>query len=336
MLGRFVIKKAEKQVKIIPGEMSDMDIDMISLVRKGANGQKIQIYKEDEEDQEGNPEIQDEDQGLLDLLKSYFAGKKTVNKADAAKATSKKTFAGMMAVNDITENMWRANDTLRSVMRDIINNEEVKDKKAALLQAVDEYSAYMKSKVNSSSIAKSVTFFDVPEAVIEKAGKKVSSKNLAALKNAQSALAAVIAEAEGEGIDEKGDSGEDSGTGTVKKSDVEEEDEVKKSEIADVMKSAMEEALKPINERLDKIEKGESGEEPEGEGGDAEGGEEATPDNIADVVKAAVSAALTPVNERLDKIEKSRGLSRSQEGDEPGNSTVKKSGEADVFDGLFV
>lgn len=334
MLSRYAIMKAAKEVKIIPGEMSDMDIDMISLVRKGANGQKIQIYKEDEEEHEENSESQDEAQGLFDLLKSYFSGKKPVNKAEAAKAVPKKTFAGMMAVNDITENMWRANDTLRSVMRDIINNEEVKDKKSALLQAIDEYSAYMKGKVNDSSIAKSADFFDVPEVAIEKAGKKVSSKNLAALKDAQNALAAVIAEAEG--ASEKEESEEGAGTGAVKKSNVEEEKEVKKSEIAEVMKSAMEDALKPINERLDKIEKGESDENSKSEGAGADESEEATPDNIADVVKAAVSAALNPVNERLDKIEKSRGLSRSQEGDESGNSTVKKSEETGVFDGLFV
>ena len=34
------ILKAAKTVEIVPGEMSDMDISMISLVRKGANKQK--------------------------------------------------------------------------------------------------------------------------------------------------------------------------------------------------------------------------------------------------------------------------------------------------------
>ena len=70
--------------------------------------------------------------------------------------------------------------------------------KAALLQAVDEYSAYMKSKVNTAAIAKGDSFFDVPETEIQKAGKKVSGKNLEALKAAQRALSAVISEAEPE------------------------------------------------------------------------------------------------------------------------------------------
>lgn len=300
--------------------MSDMDIDMISLVRKGANGQKIQIYKED-----GEEDLEEEvtEQGLLDVLKNFFSGGKVQKSADAvpAKTAPKKTFASMMAVNDITENMWRANDTLRGVMRDIINNEEVTDKKAALLQAIDEYSTYMKNKVNSTAIAKEAAFFDVPDIEIEKSGKKVSSKNLAALKEAHKALSAVIEEAE-----------KKEETNKENKSEMEEA-ELNKTELAEVMKSAMEAALKPINERLDKIEKADA--EPEGAG--SEGGVAGEPegnadDDISEVVKTAVAEVVKPIESRLEAIEKSRALPRSQEGEE-GTSKVEKS--ADVFDGLF-
>ena len=342
MFKRYRILKSEKQVKIVPGEMQEMDVNMISLVKKGANGQKIQIYKSDEE---LDP---DEDaQGLLDLVKSFFSGR--VNKADeavksATKAVSKKTFASMMAVNDITENMWRANDTLRSVMRDIINNEEIADKKAALLQAVEEYSAYMKDKVNVSTIAKSAAFFDVPESAIEKSGKKVSSKNLTALKDAHKALTAVIEEAEDSGKKKEDDepAEEDAETGGKnppsekpgKEQQSEEnedpkkekEDEkVKKEDLAEVMKEAMEDVLKPINERLDRIEKSEPGGEPN---------EEVADSDIASIVKAAVSEIVNPINERLDKIEKSRALPRSQEGEE--TQQVNKQAGGDTFAGFFV
>ena len=156
--------KSAKQVKIIPGEMTEMDIDTISLVHKGANKQKIQIYKEESGD---TTEEEDEKQGLFEVLKSYFTGK--ARKAEETGKKTKKTFAGMMAVNDITENMWRANDTLRTVMRDIMNNAEIVDKKASLLQAIEEYATYMKSKVNTTStIAKGDPFFDIPETEIEK------------------------------------------------------------------------------------------------------------------------------------------------------------------------
>lgn len=318
------IMKAAKQPEIIPGEMSDMDIDMISLVRKGANGQKIQIYKSDDSDEtEGDEEAQ----GLLEVLKSYF-NKGKVQKADeAAKPAAKipkKTFSSMMAVNDITENMWRANDTLRSVMRDIINNEEITDKKAALLQAVDEYSAYMKDKVNVSTIAKSAAFFDVPESVIEKAGKKVSSKNLTALRDAQKALSAVIEEAEGPKNPEDDPDEVKNKEGNEKTGGEKEDGEVKKEELTNVMKEALEDILKPIAERLDKIEKSDTDETTE---------EEAAEGNIAEVVKSAISEAVKPINERLEKIEKSRALPRSKEGDEP--NQVQKS-EAGIYDGFFV
>ena len=302
------ILKSTKKVEIIPGEMSDMDINMISLVHKGANKQRIQIYKEDEcEEQE---EQEDEVKGFLGVLKSYFTGK--VQKADETAKKPKKTFAGIMAVNDITENMWRANDTLRSVMRDIMNNEEVIDKKAALLQAVDEYSAYMKNKVNTSTIAKGDRFFDVPETEIQKAGKKVSSKNLEALKEAQKALSAVISEAE---LD----------TRTVEK----EEEEVKKEELTEVMKQAMEAALKPINDRLDRIEKADAISEQT----EFAEGEERT-ENITEVIKSVISKALSPLENRLEKVEKSRGIARSLEGEEVIGKIEKEAD--DTFEGYFV
>lgn len=343
MSKRYRILKSEKQVKIVPGEMQDMDVNMISLVKKGANGQKIQIYKSDEE-----PDPDEDAQGLLDLVKSFFSGR--VNKADeavkpATKAASKKTFASMMAVNDITENMWRANDTLRSVMRDIINNEEITDKKAALLQAVEEYSAYMKDKVNVSTIAKSAAFFDVPEtAIIEKSGKKVSTKNLTALKDAHKALTAVIEEAEDSGKKKEEDEPAEEGAETGEKNPPgvkpgeeqqpggnenpkkEKEDEkVKKEDLAGVMKEAMEDVLKPINERLDRIEKSETGGEP---------AEDVADGDIASIVKAAVSEIVNPINERLDKIEKSRALPRSHEGEE--TQQVNKQAGGDAFAGFFV
>lgn len=300
-----------------------MDIDTISLVRKGANGQKIQIYKAD--DTEDDDEVQEQGllEALISIVKSFSGGGKVQKAAEAvapAKTTPKKTFASMMAVSDITENMWRANDTLRGVMRDIINNEEVTDKKAALLQAIDEYSTYMKSKVNSTAIAKEAAFFDVPDVEIAKSGKKVSSKNLAALKEAHKALSAVIEEAEKKEEPAQGESGDPA----------KEDETVNKAELTEVMKSVVESALKPINERLEQIEKAES-EGAGNDGGSAGEPEGNSEDDIAEVVKAALAEVVKPIESRLEAIEKSRALPRSQEGDE--GTKVEKS--ADVFDGLF-
>ncbi len=261
------IMKSAKQVEIIPGEMIEMDIDTISLVHKGANKQKIQIYKEESED---TTEEEDEKQGLFEVLKSYFAGK--ARKAEETGKKTQKTFAGMMAVNDITENMWRANDTLRTVMRDIMNNAEIVDKKASLLQAIEEYATYMKSKVNTTStIAKGDPFFDIPETEIEK--KK----------------------------EEKG---------------------LKKEDIAIIIK----ESLKPIKERLDKIEKAEEDSEAEESSKEQE--------DIAEVIKSVFKENLESIESRLEKVEKSRGIARSLEGEEQQKGKIEK--ESNTFDGFFI
>ena len=310
---RLKIFKSAKKVEIVPGEMSDMDIDMISLVHKGANKQKIQIYKEDETAED----IEEEEvQGLLSVLKSYFVER--IQKAEEAKKIKgqKKTFSNMMAVSDISENMWRANDTLRTVMRDIINNEEVTDKKASLLQAIDEYCMYMKNKVNTATIAKEDSFFDVPETEIEKAGKKVSSKNLEALKAAQRALSEVISEAE---FDTKIDKEE------------QEVEEVKKEELTEIMKQTMEAALKPINDRLDKIEKADGGDEQEEVKEEVEGTE-----NVTEIIKSIITEALYPLEDRLEKVEKSRGIARSLEGEEETGKIKKNNDDDDTFEDYFI
>ena len=107
-------------------------------------------------------------------------------------------------------------------------------------------------------------------------------------------------------------------------------------EIKNIMKSALDEALKPVTERLDALEKGDTADT------GAEGAAGTTPenetgadnaDNISEVVKAAVSEAVKPIQERLDKVEKARGTARGLE-DEGGKSEVEKS--ADVFDGYFI
>jgi len=193
------ISKSAKKAEIIPGEMSDMDIDMLSLVRKGANKQKIQIYKEDEEG-ENSPE-ESEEKGLFNLLKSFFSGER-VEKAET-------------------------------------------------------------------------------EAKQEQGIEKMK----------------------------------------------EEEVDLKKEEIADIMKQTMEEALKPLNERLDKIEKGDETEQQNNE-------PEEKPDDkdIKDILKSVVSEALQPIEGRLEQVEKSRGLGRSQESEEEQKQIEKGS---DTFEGYF-
>jgi len=295
-----------------PGEMTDIDVNFISLVRKGANGQRVQIYKADDE---ADAESESRVTGFMNAMRDFFIGK--ADKVAESKPKKSTSFAQSIAVSDIMDGMWRVNDTLREVMRNIVADESITDKKASMAQAIDDYAVYMKDKINSTAIAKA-DYFDTPSSTIEKAGRTLSSKSLTSIKNAIAALQGLL------------DSTSEDGDGSnVQKG----ADEMNAEEMKDIMKSALDEALKPITDRLDVLEKGDNSEDDPTNGGASEGAEPTGDDNIADVVKAAISEAVEPIKERLSKVEKSRGTSKGLE-DNGEQTDVEKS--AGVFDGLFI
>lgn len=301
---------SEKKNKTLPGEMTDIDVDFISLVRKGANGQRVQIYKSDEEAFDNDTKNVG---GFMKAMKDFFVGKadeedeEVKDKETPEKQTkSNVSFAQTIAVSDIMDSMWRVNDTLRTVMRNIIADENISDKKTSLSQAIDDYAVYMKEKINSTTIAKA-DFYDEPEIGIAKAGRTLSEKSLTSIKNAITALQSLLNDSSGEGEIQKGD-----------------DFDMSNEEIKKIMKGALDEALQPITERLEAVEKADNSEC---------GTSKTDEDNIADIVKSAVEEAVQPIQERLDKVEKARGTARGLE-DEGGKSDVTKS--AGIFDGLFI
>lgn len=302
-----------KSVKYIPGEMTEVDVNFLSLVRKGANGQRVQIYKADdaepESDEAAEPETEKES-SLYQALKSFFIKSDAVTPAKSPKRPT--SFADAIAVSDIMDGMWRVNDTLREIMRNIIGDENVTNKKTALEQAIDDYSAYMKKKISAAGIAKSADF--IAAEPVEKAGRVLSSKNAAAIRDAITAVNALKALLETTDAPEAGEKGES--------------EEMKKEDIT----AAVTEAIKPLAERMDSIEKAmadpetSAAEQPES-GSDS--GEKDT--DAAAIVKAALEDAIKPLSERLERVEKSRGLPRSGEGEE--KNPVQK--EDAAFDGFF-
>lgn len=285
--------------------MTNVDIDFISLVNKGANKQKINIYKSDDFEEPETDSNNDEVAGFFNVMKSYFLGNKTIGKAEEQATVT--SFADRMAASDITENMWRVNDTLRATLREIINSKDIKDKQASMSKAVDEFAAYMKSKIKEVKVQKSANYFEDPE-VISKAGKKISNKRLLSLKEAQKLLNKIIEDVSEESEENEGV-----------------EDEVNKEELQKILKDAIGESIKPIEERLGKIEKGDNGQDDNGE---------TSSEDIATIIKSAISEAVDPINQRLATVEKSRGIS-AQVDDEDGNDnhqTVKKS----LFTGIQI
>lgn len=126
--------------------LTEVDVDFISLVSKGANKQKINIYKSDDYEPDITQyEDNEEMKGFFNVLKSFFNKEtKTINKESTSNI---KSFKDRMTAKDVLQNIWSVNDTLVSTIRDIVSSGDIKDKKQALSIATDEHGAYLKAKV---------------------------------------------------------------------------------------------------------------------------------------------------------------------------------------------
>lgn len=265
--------------KPIPGELRNVDVQMVSLVNKGANRRQFKIFKsaewlgtEDEKPSQGNPAEEQEMKGFFQVLKEFFTGTK---KADATPASS---FAQAMAAIETEDALWRAFSTLREICTNILSS-DAEDKPARINQVVEEFRAYLLGKISQIGFAKAAEQLSVE---VEKAGRKISAARLKALKDAHNLLAQIIAEAEAE---------TNNGEGT----------QVTKEELTKMVTDAITEATKPISERLEKLEKQAEGQEPAGA---AQGQEE-----LQNIIKEAVTRAVKPLEERLEVVEKARGIS---------------------------
>lgn len=240
--------------------MKDVDVDFISLVSKGANKQKIQIYKADEEPENPNNEDNEDIEevtGFFNVLKSFFT------KEEIKEEAKVKGFNERITTREVMDNIWRVNDTLVSVMRDVLAG-PVKDKETAISTAIDEHGAYLKAKLKGINGIKKTDFLN----------------------------------------DEGG------------------MEDMKKEDLQEIIK----EAISPINEKIEAIEKELNPETPEPE-------IETKQDGISkeDITKA-VTDALAPLTERIEKIENHKGISKQLEGEE---EEVKKESSS-IFAGINI
>lgn len=212
--------------------MTDVDVDYISLVKKGANRQKIQIYKAED----FKPETSDNEQikevtGFFNAIKSFFIGGE-VRKAD------NKLFEGFkerMTTHEVMDNIWRVNDILVSVMKDILNS-DIEDKEEALNTAIDEHGAYLKAKMKGiNSIKKTEKFFRKERGGNEKMKKEelieIINESLNPIKERIDILE--------KKLNQEGDESIEKETEYITKEDI---------------AKAIKEAIVPLNERIEKIE----------------------------------------------------------------------------------
>lgn len=230
--------------------LTDVDVDYISLVKKGANKQQIQIYKSNDliEDKtikktkESKLSKLDE---LFDVIKSYF----TKSDEDEDKVP---TFATRIGNRELRSTMWDANDALIDTFYDIMNS-DVSNQGDLLSEAVDEYSAYLKSKIVSGKIEKSFIeksdekgskVKDTKNTKVGKEDKKMTKEEMKEVLDAAiTPITERLDKLEGVGVEDDDENKGGEKTETVEKS--------VKEEFSEVLK----EVLQPLTKRVEIIEK---------------------------------------------------------------------------------
>lgn len=234
--------------------------------------------KQEVEDKKAPASIAKDEKGLFSILKSFFMGE-DITKSDTL-TTGKNLIVSFKAraVNEkINEIHWALRDAIRSILQapDITNQKEL------VSQQIDEYKAYVLQELDTAGIKKMCD--ELEEEPVVKAGKKISTANEEKLRAAYQSIGELLSV-----IDQKNPEEES------------EEVDMKKEELQEIVKSAVQEVTKGMDERLKAIEKGE---EP------AAQQETITKENIAEMIKGAVSEAMSPLAQRMEVVEKSRGVS---------------------------
>lgn len=244
----------------------------------GGVGERVAIEKSETE----------QAQGLLMLLKN-FLGVGAVQK-------------GEMAVNyeqNIKrDNFWTAFYTLQNLLQRYnwqSDRYEFDSDAEKVQEALAEFSAILTNLLTAENIVKAMG--KPPEEVV-KAGKKISTANMAEIKSAHEALSKII----------------------EANSETEEDEEVKKEDIEKLVSEGITKALGPVTAKLDAIEKGE---QPGAES------KELSADDVAKIVAEAVTKSIEPLAQRIEKVESARGVVKQVEPE--GQREVKKS----VWDGLL-
>lgn len=188
------------------------------------------------------------------------------------------------ARNQQMRNVWAAWDSLENAYWgsrwDNYTNEAVDFER--LLAAIQDFSEIIQEIRDGGDVAIAKALETKPVITlteeIEKAGKKISAATMADIETAQVALQNII-----ERVSDK------------------EEDELKLEDIT----KAVTDAIAPLDERLQKLEKSNEEVPPAAEG---------EQDNeLLKSVKAAVQQAVEPIEKRLGDIEAARGISKQEE-----------------------
>ncbi len=283
-----------------PGELRNVTVEKISLVGKAANRQTFKIFKSakaDDEQPEGTPaNVTKDERGLFDVLKSFFSSNEGIEKGaveDKFRAAEK------------SRRFYVAIDALQSTLgySRYGENANTETDPTKVKTALKDFNKI----INEILLGSDENIAKFAEEV-QKSGRKIAGARLTELKSAHSAIGKIIEDA---------DTKEDSeGDGS----------EVKKEDVAKIVKEVLDETLAPLKKKMDELEKAED-DPKDGASEHTEGGDE---NEVAEVIKSAIGEAVAPLSQRLEKIEKARGVSNRI----PEGSSVQK-GEDDLWGDLL-
>ena len=283
-----------------PGELRDVEVEAVSLVNKAANRKRFKIFKNDKsvtepvtepEEVKKNTEPEADEGAPDDVVKNDTQGLSHEEVEKGAVANIVEGQENGAKLNQATEALFQVLGLSKWGER---TKEGPETDPAKIRAALTDFKAVAEKILLGKDE-------DLKKAVeeVQKSGRKISAPRLAKIKEVYAMLGDLIAETDSEG----------------------EVIEMNKEEIVSAVKESVDEALKPINERLEALEKSE-------EAAPADPAPE-TPD-IGMVVKEAVEKAVEPIAARLEKVEKARGFSNRQ----PDETSVQKE-ENDAWAGIF-
>jgi tetrahydromethanopterin S-methyltransferase subunit G len=280
--------------------LTDMAIDKVALVDRGANGRTFAVLKRDEAAEGRTPAE------LAALWKAADAADPIATRASVIEKVKSwlglapepvakaRTFAAVIAGQQLQDALYDSWYTLEDSLWSAIyahdadgNDLTIEAKQALVAQNLDEFKAWLLAQMSdATSVAKRSDAGQEArslDAWVRKVGKKISAARLAQLKEAHDALAAVIAEAEPSDDDDS----------KAEKRAQPEEDEMTGEELA--------KALEPVMNRLDAIDKRLPPEQPESPpAATVAKGEGSDPDEVPEPVAKVLEAII----DRLDTIEK--------------------------------
>ena len=280
----------------MPQRLTGMRIDRVSTVDKGANGREFALFKRDETVSRGTPEA---DAGLIARIGDIVAKALRLGPESTSTQTVKKTrtFAEIVAGQEMQEALsdswYTLQDALWSAIYATDENGadlDIAAKQTLVAQNLDEFKAYLLAAMERGIVKRGA---------IRKVGRKISADRMKRLKEAGELIAQIVSEASDE--TEK----------TEKRDDTQEEVEVEKAELEQVLAKALE----PVVKRLDALEGNgttEEGVEKSAEPGDGE---------VAEPIAKAISA----LADRIEKLERRPSQRTAADGQEGG--TVKKSSQ---------